>query len=93
MMIQEIKTANSVLESQIQGNSAKGKVAKLIMSFQFLYQLAASISQRDGVSLTSLYMIKYNVAELNFIGEHLRNRNNFLNLSDWQEFITSKNYN
>jgi hypothetical protein len=83
LMIQEIKNANSIIESQIQGQSAKGRVARLIMSFQFLFNLAAAISERDKFSLTSLYMVKWNLAELNFIRNHLHLKNNFLNLQDW----------
>ena len=64
---QEIRLLDSKLESKIANASAKGKVARLIMSYQFMFNLAAAISDRDNYCFTSLYMIKYNLGELNHI--------------------------
>lgn len=53
------------------------------MSLQFLYDLAGSISLRDKFSVIALDMIKWNLAELNFIRNELHKKKNFMNLADW----------
>ena len=45
-------------------SSPKGIIANIVMKYQFLYNLAGEITKLDPSTPTSLYMIKYNLANL-----------------------------
>ena len=62
------------------------------MKYQFLFDLACLFAQFDRYNIASLYILKYNLAELVNIKKDLQMRNNFINHPKWQMFAEGGDY-
>lgn len=64
----------------------KGELSNHIMKYQFLFDLATFLAQYDRYNIASLYILKYNLAEVVGIKKDLQMRNNLINHPKWQIF-------
>lgn len=62
------------------------------MKYQFLYDLANVFTHIDRFNITSLYMLKYNLAELVSIKKELQMRNNIISHPKWKIFAETNDY-
>lgn len=63
-----------------------------ITSFNFIFDVASKLAASNPFNLATLYLHKFNYAELTSIKRHLEKQENFLGLDGWNEFVKSQDY-
>ena len=63
-----------------------------ITSFNFIFDLSAKLSASNPYNLATLYLHKFNYAELTSIKYKIDGKQNFLGLDDWSNFVKSSDY-
>lgn len=63
--MKDITKLNALSQSQLRKLTAKGKYFSMIVSYNFLFDIAENLVKRQNNNLASLYLLKYCLSDLN----------------------------
>ena len=64
-------------------NTAKGQYFSLIMSYNFISELAIYLGKKNSANLATLYLLKYTLSELSMVRKGAEQRQNLVNHPEW----------
>ncbi|MCB0369724.1 MAG: hypothetical protein KDD45_09860 [Bdellovibrionales bacterium] len=91
-MMREIENHNQLTESQLRKSTAKGQYFSLLMSFNFIQEVAIYLGKKNSSNLATLYLLKYCLAELSRVRKEAEQRQNVINHPEWNEFVQSTEF-
>jgi hypothetical protein len=71
-------------DSKLKINGPKGRMMNFLTSFNFIFYVSKKLMQLNPYNLASLYLFKFNYAELAAIKTYLEKKENFLGLDNWK---------
>lgn len=92
MLMESVLKSSGLDNSKIKSQGSKGRMLNFITSFNFIFDLAAKLSAVNPYNLATLYLHKFNYAELTSLKYQIDGKQNFLGLNDWATFSKSSDY-
>ena len=91
-IIREVEKSSHLFESQMRRNTAKGQYMSLIMSYNFISELAIYLGKKNSANLATLYLLKYVLSELQAVRKSAEQRQNLINHPEWNSFTQTPEF-
>lgn len=92
LMIAEVRMNSSLMESELSKKTAKGQMTGEILKFNFLLEFAGRLAKLDFYNLTSLYIYKHALGELDEMRNNISNGVNVIGHPDWRQFTQTPDF-